>query len=77
MIITIDEHIDSRINSWCNFTHQSPEVFINQALEQSLDDWEDYIDALRICSDVDAGRMKVFSLSEVERHLDELNALEG
>lgn len=40
--------------------------------DQSLDDWEDYNDALRICAEIDAGRMKVYSLEEIEQHLDAL-----
>ena len=58
-------------------TNQPLEVFVNEALGKSFNDWEDYIDAISICSEIDAGRMKVHSLDEVERQLDELNALEG
>ncbi len=77
MILTTRPEIDIRLNNWSKITKQPPEVFINETLDSALDDWEDYIDALRICSDVDAGRMKVYSLDEVEKHLDELNALES
>ena len=74
MILTFDEKTNTRIQSWSKATNQSPEVLIHAALEQSLDDWEDYNDALRICSEVDRGKMQTFSLHEVEEHLD---ALEG
>ena len=77
MIVTVDERIDTRIQSWSRTTNQPPEVFIHEALEQSLDDWEDYIDALSICEEIDSGRMKTYSMDEVERQLDELDALEG
>ena len=76
MIVAIDEKIDTRIQSWSVINNQPSEVFIHEALEKSLDDWEDYMDALSICSEIDAGNMKVYSFDEVERQLDELNALE-
>ena len=77
MVFTLDEKINSRLQLWSKYTKQPPEVFINHSLEQALDDWEDYKDALSICSEIDSGNMKVYSLDEVERQLDELNALEG
>ena len=77
MTVTLDEKINSRIQFWGMANNQPPEVFIHEAIEQSLDDWEDYMDALNICSEIDAGKMKTYSLDEVERQLDELNALEG
>ncbi len=77
MIITLDKRFHSRIRSWSKATKQPPNILINKALEQSLDDWEDYRDAVNICSEVDAGNMKTYSFDEVEKHLDELNAVES
>ena len=77
MIVTVDEKTGTRLKSWSMATNQPPEVFINEALEQSLDDWEDYIDALNICDEIDSGRMKTYSMDEVERQLNELDTLEG
>ena len=74
MVVTLDEKINSRLQLWCKHTQLPPEVFINHSLEQALDDWEDYNDALRICAEIDRGEMQTFSLHEVEEHLD---ALEG
>ncbi|MBQ3458407.1 MAG: hypothetical protein IJG30_05550, partial [Synergistaceae bacterium] len=71
MLLELDEKTNTRIQSWSAANNQPPEVFINYALEQSLDDWEDYADALSICAEIDAGRMKTYSLEEVERQLDE------
>ena len=72
MLLATTPEIDSRIKSWSKFNKQPPEFFILQAIENSLDDWEDYNEALRICAEVDAGHMKTYSLDEVERHLDAL-----
>ncbi len=76
MIVALDEKINSRLQTWSKHTKQPPEVFINHSLEHALDDWEDYMDALSICSEIDSGNMKVYSLDEVEKQLDELNAME-
>ena len=73
MIATTPE-IDSRLRTWSRITKQPPEIFVQQTLDEALDDWEDYNEALRICAEVDAGRMRTYSLQEVEAHL---NALEG
>ena len=67
MILTFDEKTNTRIQSWSKATNQSPEVLIHEALEQSLDDWEDYMDALSICEEIDSGRMKTYSMYEVRK----------
>ncbi len=77
MILTTTPAQDTRLRAWSLTNKQPPEVFVNDALERSLEDWEDYTDAIRICAEIDAGRMKTYSLAEVEAHLDELNAMEG
>lgn len=74
MIITLDKNIGSRLTHWSKANRRSPNAFVHDILQQSLDDWEDYSEAINICSEVDAGRMKVYSLDEVEKQLNELNA---
>ena len=74
MLLTTTPEIDSRIRTWSSINKQPPERFVMQAIERSLDDWEDYNDALHICAEVDAGRMKTYSLDDVERHLDALES---
>lgn len=77
MILKTTSVLDTRINSWSSATKQPPEMILSYALEQYLDDWEDLQDAIRICNEVDSGQMKVYSLDEVEKHLDEINSLES
>lgn len=72
MLVTLNNNVDRRLQSWCKYTHLSPEVFIIDVAQRSLDDWEDYNDAISICSEIDAGRMKTYSLADVEAHLDTL-----
>lgn len=73
MQITLDKKMDTRLSAWSMATKRPPEQFINETLDKALEDWEDYEEALRICELVDKGLMKVYSFSEVERQLDELN----
>ena len=77
MQVTLDKKIDTRLSAWSVATKKSSEQFINETLDKALEDWEDYEEALRICELVDTGLMKVYSLEEVEKHLDKLNALEN
>ncbi len=74
MIVTLNENIGTRLQSWCRLSNLSPEAFVNRALDQYLEDLEDYTDAVNICAEVDAGRMKTYSLVEVEKHLDALES---
>ena len=74
MIFTTTPETDFRLKTWSRITQQPPELFVQQTIDEALDDWDDYNDALRICTEVDSGRMRTYSLEEVEEHLD---ALEG
>ena len=74
MIFTTTPETDFRLKTWSRVTKQPPELFVQQILDKALDDWDDYYDALRICAEVDNGKMRTYSLEEVEEHLD---ALEG
>lgn len=74
MIFTTTPETDLRLRTWSNITQQSPELFIQQTLDEALDDWEDYYDALRICSEVDSGKMQTYTLEEVKEHLDALES---
>ena len=74
MILTTTPEQDSRIQAWSEATRQPPEVFIRESLDRALEDWEDYAEALRICAEVDTGRMKTYTLAEVT---EQMNALES
>ena len=74
MLLTTTPEIDCRLSYWSKITNQPPDIFVHDAINEALDDWEDYRDALRICAEVDAGTMKTYSLPEVEAHLDALES---
>lgn len=73
MIIELAPEIETRLNSWSITTNEPPEKFVKQKLEEALEDWEDYTDALKICELVNAGKMKTHSLEEVERLSNEMD----
>ncbi len=73
MLIELAPEIETRLNSWSITTNEPPEKFIKQKLEEALEDWEDYTDALKICELVNAGKMKTHSLEEVERLSNEMD----
>ncbi|MBR0079929.1 MAG: hypothetical protein IJP69_06095 [Synergistaceae bacterium] len=77
MVLTLKPEIEKRLNEWSIREKQSPNDFVNEALEKALEDWEDYIDAVRICALIDSGQMKTCSMEEFHRELDELDALEN
>ena len=74
MILTTTPDIDARLRSWSISTNKPPEFFVNEAIDEALNDWEDYQEALRICEEVDTGKMKTYSFQEVEAHLDALES---
>lgn len=73
MAVTLKPEIEERLNSWSIATKQSADEFINETLENALEDWEDYTDALKICSEIDSGREETYSAEEVWRELDEMD----
>ena len=77
MVITLNPEIEKRLTEWSISEKQSPDEFVNETLEKALEDWEDYMDAVRICAEIDSGRMKTCSMEEFHRKLDELDALEN
>ena len=73
MLIEIAPEIEAKLNSWSEITQEPPQKFVDEILLEALEDWEDYRDALMISALVDSGKMKTYSLEEVERELDEMD----
>ncbi len=73
MLVQIAPEIESRLSSWSIATNKTPEDFVNEILEEALEDWEDYTDAVKICKLVDSGKMKTYSFEEVEKELNEMD----
>ena len=67
--LELSQELRERIKTRSGATNQKPEKFMLMAIEQYLEDLEDYEDAVRISEEVRSGRMKTYSLEEVRAHL--------
>ena len=70
MVLEVPQELEERVSVWQKETNGDTKLLITEALEQYLEDWEDYTDALQICAEVDAGRMKRYSQEEIDREMD-------
>lgn len=67
--IQLPEETFERLSSVAREIGQSPEDFIFAAIQEHLEDMEDVIRAEAILKEVQAGRMKTYTLEEVSREL--------
>lgn len=77
MVLEVPKELEARVEWGSGRAAEPPDVFMIRAIAQRLEDMEDYEEAARVLAEVEAGRMKTYSLEEVERELDELDAMEG
>ena len=68
-LLELPQELRERIETRSGAANQKPEKFMSMAIEQYLEDLEDYEDAVRISEEVRNGRMKTYSLEEVRAHL--------
>ena len=68
-VLELPQALRERIETRSGAANQKPEKFMSMAIEQYLEDLEDYEDAVRISEEVRSGRMKTYSLEEVRAHL--------
>ena len=68
-VLELPQALRERIETRSGAANQKPEKFMSMAIEQYLEDLEDYEDAVRISEEVRSGRMKTYSLEEVRVHL--------
>jgi len=68
-VLELPQELRERIETRSGAANQKPENFMLMAIEQYLEDLEDYEDAVRISEEVRSGRMKTYSLEEVRAHL--------
>ena len=68
-LLELPQELRERIETRSGAANQKPENFMLMAIEQYLEDLEDYEDAVRISEEVRSGRMKTYSLEEVRVHL--------
>ena len=68
-LLELPQELRERIETRSGAANQKPENFMLMAIEQYLEDLEDYEGAVRISEEVRSGRMKTYSLEEVRVHL--------
>ena len=68
--LELSPEVEARLGAESRAARQTPESLIAVAIEQYLEDLEDYRDAVRISEEVRSGRMKTYSLEEVRAHGD-------
>ena len=68
-LLGLPQELRERIETRSGAANQKPEKFMSMAIEQYLEDLEDYEGAVRISEEVRSGRMKTYSLEEVRVHL--------
>lgn len=71
MTIELTPEMEKRVGMWQKETNGDTASMMAEALERYLEDWEDYTDAVQICAEVDAGRMKTYTQEEIDREFDE------
>ena len=70
MLFRSSPEVEARLGAESRAARQTPENLIAAAIEQYLEDLEDYRDAVRISEEVRSGRMETYSLEEVRTRLD-------
>ncbi len=76
MVLEVPRELEERVSFWSDETRETPDALMLRAIERYLEDLEDYQDAVEVSTAIKAGRMKTYSLDEVEREMNELDRLE-
>ena len=67
--IRFSENIENRLNHLARETHRTKTFYIQRAVEDFLEDQEDYFLALAVQERIDAGTEKLYSLEEAKKIL--------
>ncbi len=70
MVLEVPQELEERVDTWQRATNGDTTSMMTEALERYLEDWEDYTDAVQICAEVDAGRMRTYTQEEIDREMD-------
>lgn len=77
MVLEVPQEIEDRVALWSGKVNETPNTFMLRAIDEYLEDLEDYEEAAMVAEEIKTGRMKTYSLEEVEREMDELDHLES
>lgn len=64
--IDLSKETEKRLQALVEKTHKSKEYYVEKALENLLEEQEDYYEAMEILERVEKGEEKTYLLSEIE-----------
>ena len=73
LTLNLPSQLEQRLSQWTANTHQSKEYGVQRALEEFLDDYEDYSNALRVAERVKNGQEPTYTLEELKKRHDLLD----
>lgn len=67
--LRLPEDLERRLNNLAKETHRTKTFYLQRALENFLEDREDYLLALAVKERISSGKEKLYTLEEVEKEL--------
>jgi len=67
--VRLPEELEARLDALARRTGRTKAFYVRQALEQQLEDLEDYYDAVQASRRVREGKEKIYTLDEVVKDL--------
>jgi RHH-type transcriptional regulator, rel operon repressor / antitoxin RelB len=67
--VRLPDHLEQRLNMLAEQTHRSKSFYIREALEQYLEDKEDYLLAVAALEEFEKSGKKTISLEELSKQL--------
>ncbi|MCH8542894.1 MAG: DUF6290 family protein [Alcanivorax sp.] len=67
--VRLPEELEQRLNALARRTGRTKAYYIREAIEQQIEDLEDYYDAARVSREVREGKTDVVSAAEVWKDL--------
>ena len=63
--VRLNPELEKRLQEFIHKSHRSKSSCVQQALEEFLEDQEDYLEALAVLERIKRGEEKVYSLEEI------------
>ncbi|MBP9693022.1 MAG: ribbon-helix-helix protein, CopG family [Alphaproteobacteria bacterium] len=68
MTIRLPEEMEQRLSQLAKETHRTKTYYVKRAIEEFLDDQEDYLLALSVMERVEKGKEKTIPFEEILKH---------
>ncbi len=70
IVLNFSPELMRRIKFWSVKKRLKPELFLRKLIAEHIEDMDDYEIAAKISAEIEAGRMKTYSLEEVEKEFE-------